>query len=65
MVRIVKSLYKFEDRFDQAAQRFASRCPYLAFWAMFVGVPVFILIAVCLCTAVTMLPVAWLMGWIE
>ena len=46
MAAIWKSIHNFEDKFDRNAERFAFHHPYLAFLAMFIGMPLFILIAV-------------------
>lgn len=50
MAAIWKSIHNFEDKFDRCAERFALRHPYLAFLAMFIGMPLFILIGVAVCT---------------
>lgn len=61
---ILKSIHKFEDRFDSQAERFVFHHPCLAFAAMFIGVPVFVLAAVTISTVVLTLPVALLCGWL-
>ena len=46
MAAIWDSIHNFENKFDRYAERFALRHPYLAVFVMFIGVPLFILIAV-------------------
>lgn len=53
-----------KDKWDTVMEGFATRHPYVSFLALFIGMPLCILLAVCLCTTVTMLPVAWIMGWV-
>ena len=64
MTAILKSIHKFEDKFDRSAERFAFRNPYLAFLVMFIGMPIFILIAVATCTTIIAFPMAWIFGWL-
>lgn len=59
---ITKSIRKFEREFDLRAERFLWKHPFLGFLAMFVGMPMFILVCVCVSTTVIALPVAWLLG---
>lgn len=58
MTAIIKSIHKMENRFDKTAERFAFHHPYLAFLAMFIGMPLFVLIAVFVCTVLVTLPLA-------
>ena len=46
MAAIWKSIHNFEDKFDRNAERFAFHHPYLAFLAMFIGMPLYSNIAV-------------------
>ncbi len=64
MTKIITKLHCVAAAFDRKAQHFAFRHPFLAFLAMFVGMPMFILFAVSLSTVVIMFPVAWLFGWL-
>lgn len=64
MTAILKSIHAFEDKFDRRAEYFAFRHPYLAFLAMFIGMPVFILFAVSICTAIIVLPLSFTFGWL-
>ena len=63
MTTIIKSIYKFEDKFERSAECFAFHHPYLAFLAMFIGMPIFILIAVTVSTTLIALPMTWIFGW--
>lgn len=62
--KIFKSIHNFENKFNRSAERFAFHHPYLAFFAMFIGMPIFILIAVAASTTLIMLPIAWIFGWL-
>ncbi len=64
MTTIWKSIRNFEDKFDRKAERFALHHPYLAFFAMFTGMPFFILIVVAVLTTLITLPMAWIFGWL-
>lgn len=58
MTAIIKSIHKMENRFDKTAECFAFHHPCLAFLAMFIGMPIFILFAVAACTTLAVLPLA-------
>lgn len=64
MTAIIELIHKFEAAFDRKAERFAFHHPYLAFLAMFIGMPIFILIAVAVSTTLIALPMAWIFGWL-
>jgi hypothetical protein len=64
MAAIWKSIHNFEDKFDRNAERFAFHHPYLAFLAMFIGMPLFILIAVAVSTTLIAIPIAWIFRWL-
>lgn len=61
---ITKSFRKFEREFDIRADKFMWKHPILGFLAVFAGMPVFILICVCISTAAIAFPMAWLFGWL-
>ena len=48
MRAILKSFHRIEETFDRKAEAFALRHPFLAFWVMFVGMPVMLLLTVSL-----------------
>lgn len=64
MAAIWKSIHNFEDKFDRCAERFALRHPHIAFLAMFIGMPLLILIAIAVATTLITLPMAWIFGWL-
>lgn len=64
MAAIWKSIHNFEDKFDRCAERFALCHPFGALLAMFIGIPIFILIAVAVATTLIILPMAWIFGWL-
>ena len=53
--------YYYEHR---KAERFAFHHRYIAFVMMFIGIPLFTLMAVAASTTVLMLPIAWILGWL-
>lgn len=63
MTKIIKSIRVIESRFDKAMEKFSFHHPYIASLTMIIVLPVFILIAVCVGTAVVSLPTALIMGW--
>lgn len=64
MTAIIKSIHKFEDDFDRKAERFAFHHQYIAFVMMFIGIPLFTLMAVAASTTVLIFPIAWILGWL-
>lgn len=64
MTAIMKSIHQFTNRLDYCVQRYASHHPYMAFMTMFIGLPIFILLAVTACTMIITLPFAWIFGWL-
>ena len=63
MMHILYSIKKFGKLFDTKAERLMFRHPLLGFFAMFVGVPAFVLLAVGISTVIIMFPVSWMFGW--
>lgn len=59
---ILKSIQNFEDKFDRSAELFAFHHPYLAFLAIFIGMPIFVLIAVFISTVAITFPIAYIFG---
>lgn len=57
-----KSIRKIEREFDLRAERFLWKHPLLGLLSIFVGMPIFVLICVCISTAIIALPIAWLFG---
>ena len=52
MTAILRAFREAEERFDRRAEYFASHHPVMAFWTMFVGIPLFILMTVSASTLV-------------
>lgn len=64
MKRIINRVqHTWEMGFDKKAERFTSAHPYAVYLAVFIGLPLLILGAVFLSTALLMLPVGLLFGW--
>ena len=61
---ITKSIRKFEYNFDLKAEQFIWHHPLLGFFLLFIGMPLFILLGVCISTVVIAFPMAWLFGWL-
>ena len=61
---ITKSIRKFEYKFDLKAEQFIWHHPLLGFFLLFIGMPLFILLGVCISTVVIAFPMAWLFGWL-
>lgn len=59
---MVQLIRKIENEFDEMAEYLAFRHPCIAFFAMFVCIPVFALISVSVTTAVIMLVVEGLIN---
>lgn len=64
-MRILKSIQKFEQEFDIKAAKFIWRHPILGFLSIFVGMPVFVLVCVCISTVLITVPMAWFFGWLQ
>lgn len=64
MSKLLKSIRIAESNFDASAERFFFYHPYLGFLTAFVGIPIFILVAVTISTTAIMLPVSFLLGWL-
>ena len=61
---ITRSIRKFEQEFDLRAERFICKHLLFGFLFVFVGMPIFILICVCISTTIIALPIAWLLGFL-
>lgn len=62
-MRIMRSIRRFEHEFDRKAEQFAWKHPFAGALSVFVGLPVFILLSVCISTAALVFPMAWILGW--
>ena len=61
---ITKSIRKFEREFDFRAEHFLWKHPFLGFLSIFVGMPIFVLICVCVSTTVIVLLITWFFGFL-
>lgn len=61
---IIQTIRKYEREFDLKAARFLWKHPLLGFLSVFVGMPIFVLICVCISTTLIALPVTWLFGFL-
>ncbi|MGN0555506.1 MAG: hypothetical protein ACI4LI_06360 [Candidatus Fimenecus sp.] len=61
MVKLLKTVQSMENRFDKMMERFTFHHPYLSFFLMFVGMPVFLLAVISLGTVIISVPIAWVM----
>ena len=61
---ITRSIRKLEQEFDLKAERFICTHRLFGFLFVFVGMPIFILICVCISTTIIALPIAWLLGFL-
>lgn len=53
-----------QNKLDKAAEKFMCRHPRIAFFTLFIGMPILILIAVFVGTTLIMFPISWIMGWL-
>ncbi len=53
-----------QNKYDKTVDRFMHNHPCIAFLALFIGMPIFILIAVFACAAAIMIIMSQIMGWI-
>lgn len=64
MFTLIKRVSRFENRIDTSLEKFVFHHQFLGFFMIFVGMPLVTLAAVCICTAMIALPIAFLFGWI-
>lgn len=64
MTKILKSVHMTEHKFEAAATRFFSHYLFLGYLTIFIGIPLFVLGAVCVCSTAFILPFALLFGWV-
>lgn len=57
-------LRKLESEFERKAEDFAWKYPVLGMVSVLVGMPVVILVCICVSTTVITFPMAWLLGWL-
>lgn len=64
MARWIDSIHRLEHKFDAKAKKLAREHPYIAFVTVLIGMPLFILSAVCISTTIIAIPIAGLFGWL-
>lgn len=64
MFTFIKRVSRFENRIDTSIEKFVFHHQFLGFFMIFVGMPLVTLAAVCVCTTILALPIAFLLGWI-
>ena len=64
MFTFIKRVSRFENRIDTSLEKFVFHHQFLGFFMIFVGMPLVTLAAVCVCTTILALPIAFLLGWI-
>ena len=62
MMHMMGRIHKIERKFNAKAERLAYRHPVWSFLMVFVGMPVFVLAAVCIGTVLIVFPTACLFG---
>lgn len=64
MFTIIKRVSCFENRIDTSMEKFMFHHKFLGLFLIFVGMPVVTPVAVCACTTMITLPLAFMLGWI-
>ncbi len=63
MTAILHMVHCVEYSFEDSIRQFVSVHPYIASMALLIGTPLFIVLAVVVCTMVIMAPIGWMLGW--
>ena len=64
MSAIFKAIHEFDKRIEACAEHFAFKHPYLSFFAVFIGMPICVLVAVFFFTVIITVPIALIFGWL-
>lgn len=64
MLMFINHTSRLENRMDNSIEKFVFHHQFLGGCLIFIGIPFVILAAVCACTAMIILPIAFLFGWI-
>lgn len=64
MLSFIKRISRFESRIDASIEKFIFHHKILGLLMIFIAVPLATLAAVCACTTVITLPVAFAFGWV-
>ncbi len=64
MTHMARAVHNLENKFDKASVRLCQKHPYIFFLSVFIGAPLFVLAAVCVCTLTIIIPISLIMGWV-
>lgn len=64
MFTLIKRGSRLENPIEASIEKFIFHHKFLGGFMIFVGMPLVILAAVCICTTLITLPIAFLFGWI-
>ena len=64
MSAIFKAIHEFDKRIEAHVEHFAFKHPYLSFFALFIGMPICVLVAVFFFTVIITVPIALIFGWL-
>lgn len=64
MFTLIKRISRFENHIDTSIEKFIFHHRFLGLLLIFVGMPLVTLVAVCVCTTIIALPIAFIFGWI-
>ena len=64
MSAIFKAIHEFDKHIEAHAEHFAFKHPYLSFFAVFIGMPICVLVAVFFFTVIITVPIALVFGWL-
>lgn len=64
MTAILNRIHYIEYSFEDMVRQFVVAHPYIASLLLLIGTPLFIILAVVVCTMTVMAPIGWLLGWI-
>lgn len=64
MTAILNRIHYVEYNFEDMVRQFVASHPYMASMVLLIGTPLFIILAVVICTMIVMTPIGWLLGWI-
>ena len=64
MAVLLKRIHALDKRIEARVDHFSFKHPVLSFFAVFIGMPIFILAAVFFFTMITAVPIALIFGWL-
>lgn len=63
MVSLLRRFSHMGSRIDSSLEKFIFHHKILGFLMIFIGMPLITLAAVCICTTLIILPIAFVFGW--